>query len=164
MKSIKPGRGPSGMSFIGSIIAVVFGLFWTIMAASMTANSPFPMVGTFFPLFGVIFILFGIINAVYNYKNATGKDRFSMFDITDSPEEGDPADKWIKRPENEHKSDRDYNKYGNNNCKQDYGNPAYSNIDHDDSAGRSSGYKYCPYCGGQLEGSFKYCPHCGRKI
>ena len=37
MKSVKPGRGPSGMNFIGSVIAIVFGIFWTIMAARMGA-------------------------------------------------------------------------------------------------------------------------------
>ena len=37
MKSVKPGRGPAGMKFIGSVFAIVFGIFWTIMAASMGA-------------------------------------------------------------------------------------------------------------------------------
>ena len=37
MKSIKPGRGPSAMGAMGSIIAVIFGIFWTIAAASMGA-------------------------------------------------------------------------------------------------------------------------------
>ena len=64
MKSIKPGRGPSAMGAMGSIIAVIFGIFWTIAAASMGA--PF-----FFPLFGVLFIIMGIVQAVYNFKNAT---------------------------------------------------------------------------------------------
>ena len=50
MKSVKPGRGPSGMNFIGSVIAIVFGIFWTIMAARMGAPA-------FFPIFGVIFII-----------------------------------------------------------------------------------------------------------
>lgn len=96
MKSIKPGRGPSGMSFMGSIVAVIFGIFWTIIAASITAGAPFG-IGAIFPLFGILFIIVGIVQAVYHYKNATRKDRYSMFDITDSTEEGDPADKWIRR-------------------------------------------------------------------
>ncbi len=96
MKSIKPGRGPSGMSFMGSIIAVIFGIFWTIMAFGITAGAPFG-IGIFFPLFGIVFIIMGIVQAIYHYKNATGKDRYSMYDITDSTEERDPADKWIKR-------------------------------------------------------------------
>ena len=52
MKSIKPGRGPSAMGAMGSVVAIIFGIFWTIMAASMGA----PL---FFPIFGVIFILIG---------------------------------------------------------------------------------------------------------
>ena len=36
MKSIKPGRGPSMMSGIAGIGAVIFGIFWTIMAVSYT--------------------------------------------------------------------------------------------------------------------------------
>lgn len=83
MKSIKPGRGPSGMSAIGAVISVVFGIFWTITAASMGA--PF-----MFPLFGILFIIIGIVNAVYHYKNATGENRYSVYDITEEGEEPDP--------------------------------------------------------------------------
>ncbi len=83
MKSVKPGRGPSGMSAIGAVIGIVFGIFWTITAISMGA--PF-----MFPLFGVLFILIGIVNAVYHYKNATGENRYSVYDITDESEEPDP--------------------------------------------------------------------------
>ena len=83
MKSIKPGRGPSGMNAIGSVIGVVFGIFWTITAVSMGA--PF-----MFPLFGILFIIIGIVNAVYHYKNATGENRYSVYDITEEGEETDP--------------------------------------------------------------------------
>ena len=79
MKSVKPGRGPSGMKFIGSVFAIEFGIFWTIMAARMGAPA-------FFPIFGVIFIIMGIVQAAYNYRNATGKNRYSSFDITDEGE------------------------------------------------------------------------------
>lgn len=99
MRSIKPGRGPSGMSFIGAIVSVIFGIFWTIIAFSISSVAPFGIIGSIFPLFGIIFIIIGIVNAVYHYKNTTGKNRFSIYDITDSSEEGDPADKWIKENE-----------------------------------------------------------------
>ena len=85
MKSVKPGRGPSGMKFIGSVFSIVFGIFWTIMAARMGAPA-------FFPIFGVIFIIMGIVQAAYNYKNATGKNRYSSFDITEDGEEPDPLE------------------------------------------------------------------------
>lgn len=90
MKSIKPGRGPSALGAAGSIGAVIFGVFWTIMAFSITRDSPIPMVGTIFPLFGLVFIGIGIANAVFHYKNATSKNRMSLLDITDGEEEPDP--------------------------------------------------------------------------
>ena len=83
MKSIKPGRGPSMMNAAGAVFAVIFGIIWTIAAAGMGA--PF-----FFPLFGLLFIGMGVMSAVYNFKNATGEERYSTFDIVDSDEEPDP--------------------------------------------------------------------------
>lgn len=93
MKSIKPGRGPSAMGAAGSLIAIVFGIFWTIMAYSITRDSPFPLVGIFFPAFGVLFVIMGVVQTIYHYKNATGKERMSVFDITDSKEEDDPLNR-----------------------------------------------------------------------
>ena len=73
MKHIKPGRGPSAMGALGSVIAVVFGIFWTVSAASMGAPISFS-------IFGVLFVI----------KNAAGKNRYSAFDIVDGEEEPDP--------------------------------------------------------------------------
>lgn len=95
MKSIKPGRGPSMMGGVGSVVAIVFGIFWTILAASMTSGAG--MVGMIFPLFGLCFIAMGVINAVYHFKNATSENRYSEFDITDEGEEPDPLEPK-KRP------------------------------------------------------------------
>ena len=83
MKSVKPGRGPSAMGAVGSVIAVVFGIFWTATAASMGAPG-------LFPLFGVLFVILGIVQAVYHFKNAAGKNRYSSFDIVEEGEEADP--------------------------------------------------------------------------
>ena len=134
MKSIKPGRGPSGMSFAGSVVAIIFGVFWTIIAFSITAGSPFPVIGMIFPLFGVLFIILGVFQAIYNYRNATGKDRYSVFDITDSNEEGDPSDEWIK---NRVKKSTQQEQHNNN-------------------------VKFCPYCGIKLESDYIFCPKCGK--
>lgn len=130
MKSIKPGRGPSGMGFIGSIFAIIFGIFWTIMASSMGAPA-------FFPIFGVMFIIMGIIQAVYNYKNATGKNRYSSFDITDDGEEPDPLDQ----------------RFGGSKR-------------HEDPAQRSgfTASSFCPYCGKEVDGGFEYCLKCGKRL
>ncbi len=86
MKSVKPGRGPSAMGALGSVIAVIFGIFWTISAVSMGAPG-------FFPLFGVLFIILGVVQVVYNLKNATGEHRYSAFDIVEDGEEPDPLDR-----------------------------------------------------------------------
>lgn len=88
MKSIKPGRGPSMMGAVGSAVVSVFGIFWTIMAVSMGAP-------IFFALFGIIFVVMGIAQTAYNFKNATGKERFSEYDIMDSSEEPDPLNKFF---------------------------------------------------------------------
>ena len=86
MKSVKPGRGPSAMGAFGSVVGVVFGVIWTGAVASVGAPP-------FFLAFGVLFIIVGIVQALYNYKNATGENRFSEFDITEDGEEPDPLDR-----------------------------------------------------------------------
>ena len=131
MKHVKPGRGPSAMGAFGAIIAVIFGIFWTVSTASMGAPA-------FFPIFGVLFIIIGIVQAVYNFKNATGKNRYSSFDIVDSQEEPDPLERrfgqerepWEEPPQRE------------------------------DAAQAA----YCPYCGAKAEPGFVYCAKCGRKL
>ena len=83
MKSIKPGRGPSMMGGFMSIVIGLIGVFWTLSAISMGA--PF-----FFCMFGVVFVVIAVVQAVYNFKNATSKNRYSVYDITAVGEETDP--------------------------------------------------------------------------
>lgn len=127
MKSIKPGRGPSAMGAMGSAFAVIFGIFWTIMAASMGAP-------VFFPIFGAMFVIMGIVQFVYNYKNATGKNRYSSFDITDSSEEPDPLNDELRTKESKF-------------CKN-----------------HQNKTRFCPYCGEQVGEDYKFCQSCGRKL
>ena len=128
MKSVKPGRGPSFMGGIGAVAAIVFGVIWTIAAASMGA--PF-----FFPLFGVVFIVVGIVQAVYNFKNATSKHRYSAFDITDEHEEPDPLNE----------------RFGSQNAEQ-----AANGTDSDAHFCPYCGskvnmdYKFCKHCGREI--------------
>ena len=138
MKSIKPGRGPSGMSFVSDIAGIVFGVIWTLIAFTMTGGGAFGLIGLLFPLFGVVFIIVGIINAMYHYRNATGKDRYSAFDITEDGEEGDPSQRWVKGAEPWDKP------------KQ--------------SQSPKSGADFCPYCGAKTQGGFRFCPKCGREL
>ena len=69
------------MGGIVGIFMIGFGVLWTAIAASL---SPI------FALFGVLWTGIAVVNTVYNFKNATGKNRYSQFDITDGDEEPDP--------------------------------------------------------------------------
>ncbi len=144
MKSIKPGRGPSGMGFIGSIIAVVFGILWIIGASSIAPpanqfssfgfdSGPMDTAFSIFPLFGLLFVAAAIAGAVYNYKNYKNKERYSIIDIVDSSEEGDPLNKQA-------------------------GDRAES------TAERNPAGSFCTECGHKLDGDFAFCPGCGKDL
>jgi len=126
MKSIKPGRGPSGMGVFMGIAAALFGVFWLIIAASIGAFIMVP--------FGLIFIAIAIANTVYNYKNATGKNRYSAFDIVDENEEKDPLNERFGAKHEER------------------------------AQGRAGGKKFCPYCGEKVDEAHKFCSNCGSKL
>ena len=137
MKSIKPGRGPSAMGAAGSLGVVVFGIFWTIMAFAMTRDAPFPLVGTIFPLFGIIFVAIGIFQTIYHFKNATSKERMSLFDITESNEEADPLNR----------------RFGQQSADE--------NQQTDETTGQRA---FCPYCGERVKTEYQYCPSCGKTL
>ena len=126
MKSIKPGRGPSMMGGLGSIFAGVFGVIWTMAAVQMGAG--------IFALFGVVFILFAVLQAVYQFKNATGENRYSEFDITEDGEKPDPLEKRMAPPSS----------------------PAEEN--------KEPGGGFCPYCGAPAEKDYGFCRRCGKKL
>ena len=131
MKSVKPGRGPSAMGAVGSLFAAVFGVIWTIAAASMGAP-------VFFCLFGVVFVILGIVQAIYNFKNATGENRYSAFDIVDSAEEPDPLDRHFR--------------------------PDRGPEDFPEDGGEDGDFRFCPYCGARLGSGFTFCGKCGKRL
>lgn len=126
MKSIKPGRGPSFMGGVMGVAGALFGVFWTVMAIAGGA--------WFMAPFGLIFIGVAVVQAIYNFKNATGKNRYSQYDITDENEETDP---WNER-------------FGENK-------------DNVKITSAIKG-RYCPYCGTKNEEDYKYCKDCGREL
>ena len=126
MKSIKPGRGPSMMGGVMGIFVAIFGIFWTIMATGM--GTPI-----FFTFFGIFFVIMAVVQAVYNFKNATGKNRYSSYDIVDSHEEKDPWNEkfgQISQQQTESLDDANFCPY----C----GTPA------------KDGFSFCPNCGKRL--------------
>jgi len=144
MKSIKPGRGPSMMGAFGAVAAAIFGVFWTMMAASMGAP-------IFFVLFGMIFVALGIAQAVYHYKNATSRNRYSAFDITDDKEEPDPLNEYFGGDRNSSKTEQD-------DSTRNISEPDTGEENHD------SATAFCPYCGASVDGEFSFCPKCGKKL
>lgn len=152
MRSIKPGRGPSAMGAAGGIIVAVFGVFWTIMASSMGAP-------IFFSLFGILFILFALIGVFYNYKNATGKNRMSVFDITEGNEEPDPLQTRFRGTDGRITGSRTMDgRAGGDRTEEG----ATQDMRFDPSV--SGDTRYCPYCRYEIKGDFIYCPKCGKNI
>lgn len=125
MKHIKPGRGPSMMTGISCIFTIIFGIIWTLLAISSGA----PLL---FALFGVVFIIYAIVQAIYHLNNASRKDRFSSFDITDDHEEPDPFSQAYSQEPN-HNSDAQEVLY----CPWC-------------GAKLQPGYRYCTHCGREL--------------
>ncbi len=125
MKSIKPGRGPSMMSGVLGIFMIGFGIFWTVLAAQASV---------IFAVFGILWICIAVTVTVYNFKNATGKNRYSAYDITDGLEEPDPLNE----------------RFGNTQSTAQKQNDA--------------GNKFCPYCGTAVENDYEFCNNCGKKL
>ena len=125
MKSIKPGSGPSMMGGVVGIFMIGFGIFWTVLAAR--ANGLFAM-------FGVLWTGVAVVTTVYNFKNATGKNRYSAYDITDADEETDPLNQRFGDQQN-----------------------STQQIDGDD-------HNFFPYCGAPVAKDFEFCNRCGKKL
>lgn len=130
MRSIKPGRGPSAMGAAGSVIVGLFGVFWTISAANMGAP-------VFMVIFGIVFVGIAIVQGIFHYKNATGANRMSVYDITEN--EPDPFDPYVSQ-----------------SSRQDHKN---------DQSIPQSDFNFCPYCGRSIDNElYQYCPKCGNEI
>ncbi|MBS6396968.1 MAG: zinc ribbon domain-containing protein [Clostridiales bacterium] len=125
MKSIKPGRGPSMMSGAVGIFMICFGILWTIFASQARP---------IFALFGILWTGVAVVQTIYHFKNATGKKRYSAYDITDSSEEPDPLNE----------------RFGRSSGVQP------------DIPGTEG--EYCPYCGTKVDADYHFCNKCGREL
>ncbi len=133
MKSIKPGRGTSIQGAIASIGAVAFGIFWMIFAARMGAPVPFV-------LMGLVFVVIAGSNAVMSLRNATGKNRYSVYDITEEGEEIDPLQQRFDMKQAD----------------------ALQSPKEEDTVEEKGGF--CPYCGAKAEADYAFCRKCGKKL
>lgn len=114
------------MGGVMAIAGALFGVFWTVMAIVGGA--------WFMAPFGLIFTGIAVARAIYDFKNATGKNRYSEYDITEENEEPDP---WNER-------------FGESNA--------------DEREVLTVKGRYCPYCGTKNEEDYKFCTDCGREL
>lgn len=125
MKSVKPGRGPSMLEGVVGIFMTGFGILWTVSAFHESVV---------FAMFGVLWTCGAIVVTVFNLKNATGKNRYSVYDITDSSEEPDPLNERFAKPQNS-------THVNGGSCS-----------------------RFCPYCGTPAAVEFEFCNNCGKKL
>ncbi len=128
MRSVKRGRGPSMMGGVVGIFMVCFGIFWTVMAAQASG---------FMAIFGIIWTGIAIVTTIYNFKNATGKNRYSEYDITEPGEEPDPFNE----------------RFGENNSFERW-----------TAEEETQGSRFCPYCGAKVKEDFEFCNKCGKRL
>ncbi len=125
MRSIKPGRGPSMIGGIIGIFMIIFGVFWTLFTAKA---SPI------FALFGVFWTGIAVTMTIYNFKNATNRNRYSVYDFTDAHEESDPLNERFGNPQIDVQKENDVDS------------------------------KFCPYCGKPVAEDYEFCNSCGKKL
>ena len=113
------------MGGVVGIFMIGFGILWTVLVAQ--AN-------VFFALFGVLWTGIAVVNTVYNFKNATGKNRYSAYDITEEHEESDPL----------------CDRFGQQNAAEE--------------SPKSAPKRFCPYCGAAIADGYVFCHYCGRKL
>jgi hypothetical protein len=91
-----PGMGIGMATIVG-----VFGVFWTIMAVSITSGGPdfggFSVAKVFFPLFGVVFTVGAIVYGIHIYSRAQKyQAAFAAYKARRArvkPEQAAPADR-----------------------------------------------------------------------
>lgn len=137
MKHIKPGRGPSRLGGVMSVLMALFGVLWICAVADSG--------GGWLALFGVVFVGIAVVNAVYSFRNARRRNRYSTFDIVDSAEEPDPLDP--------------------SSAGQGGVAPYRTDPDSAESGSAKPGSaRFCPYCGRRAAPDHVFCSNCGKKL
>ena len=155
MKSLKPGRGPSMMGAMGSVAVGIFGIIWTIAALNMGAP-------VFFPLLGLVFIAIAVVQTIYHYKNATDPERYSIVDIVDSLEEGDPFAHHIETAAQQ-RAAMEADAMEAAEAEQEPVEVEYTEAE-PMSWEEGDTVCFCPYCGTAAEADFLYCKKCGKRL
>jgi Short C-terminal domain len=130
-------------SVVMGVVAVGFGVFWTVMAAEMAGGfggGP----AAFFPLFGVLFILIGIGMSVFSFLRASQYDearrryeRRRTRLLSGEDEDGDPE--WFVTA----------------GARRGEAGPASTDIQN------LSDPTPCLRCGRAIPAGQGHCPHCG---
>ncbi len=131
------------MSGIAGIGAVIFGIFWTIMAAQTGVP--------FLAAFGIIFVVMAVVGVIYNMKNATGEKRYSAFDIVDEVEEEDPLNERFGRNAKADSDERTDSEAPGSQEERFHAVPQGEN-------------NFCPYCGAPVKETYTFCRKCGRRL
>ncbi|MHC4714285.1 MAG: DUF7577 domain-containing protein [Planctomycetota bacterium] len=152
MYSVKPGRGPSLLAAVASLLfcllplAMLVGVNLMISHAARQFDNqvPFWIGRIIFSVFLVVFFLMTLMTAVYNFINFRKRNRMSAIDITTGSEEPDPISTMMGYAPGADTS----------------GDTGEST---EEGPRRFEG-RYCPFCGGEVQDNFDFCPKCGKDI
>ena len=135
MYSIKPGRGPSFKGALGSVVTIVFGMAWIILASSGAWPG-------WMAIPGALLVLAAAGDFLYSLFNVVAKNRMSEIDIVKYGAEPDPIAAALGHIE---KAD----------------SPA---VAAPAGTKRKIAGAFCPFCGEKVQQDFAFCPKCGKDI
>lgn len=123
-------------SSIGRLIVAGFGVLWTILAFSITADPPRPIAKIIFPGFGILFVIAALtVHTPENKNSDSGESPYRKSPVeqfeakkTDSPGEANRKEPPVQAPAPQP---------------------------------RQKKLVFCPYCGTAQDEDYKICESCG---
>ena len=103
------------------------------MVSAAKSGAPTPFV-----LMGLVFVVIAGSNVIISLMNATGENRFSLYDITEEGEEPDPLEEVLNKKE--------------------------KTAAQKEEEERPTETAFCPYCGAKAEKDYAFCRSCGKKL